>query len=255
MKLFTGRNKELLLKTGSAVLAVVLWQAVAMCVGNRLLLATPLQVAGRLFTLLGEGDFWSSVLFSMLRILLGFLLAALTGLLAGLAAGRFHALEILLKPYVTVMKSVPVASFIILFLLWLSFSQLTVFIAFLIAFPVIYSNVLQGVKNVSRQMHEMADVFAIKGTRRLLYITMPAVKPFFISACSVAMGMAWKAGVAAEVIGLIGGSIGEKLYNAKIYFQNAELLAWTLVIILLSLIGEKLCTLILKGIFKGLEKL
>ena len=51
--------------------------------------------------------------------------------------------------------------------------------------------------------------------------------------------MSWKAGVAAEVIGVVGGSIGEKLYEAKIYLQTGDLLAWTVVIVALSALFER----------------
>ena len=182
-------------------------------------------------------------------------LAFVLGCVLALLAGRFRIVEILLWPYIMAMKAVPVASFIILCLIWFSYTQLTVFIAFLIAFPVIYSNFLQGMKSTDKNLLEMAELYRVSWGRRFLYIYLPGVKPYIISACSIAVGMAWKAGVAAEVIGVVGDSIGEKLYEAKVYFQNAELLSWTIVIILLSVIGEKLFQLLIRAVFAGIEKL
>ncbi len=222
------------------MLALAFWQAVSMIVGMEMLLASPLRVLERLSTIWREKDFLSTVLFSMLRIFGGFLLAFLVGILLALLAGRFRTVEILLWPYVVTIKSVPIASFIILCLIWFSYTQMTVFISFLIAFPVIYSNVLHGIRSTDPQMLEMAKLYRVRGFRKLFYIQLPGIMPFLTSACSVAIGMAWKAGVAAEVIGVINGSIGQKLYDAKIYFQNADLLSWTLIIILLSVAGEKL---------------
>ena len=195
------------------------------------------------------------MLFSLLRITCGFLIALALGILLAILAGRFPVVETLLWPYVVTIKSVPVASFIILCLIWFSFNQLTIFIAFLIAFPVIYSNVLQGIKSADRNLLEMADLYKASWGRKFLYIYVPNIKPYLISACSVAVGMSWKAGVAAEVIGVVNGSIGEKLYNSKIYFQNADLLAWTIIIILLSVLIEKISVFILKKIYEGVEKL
>ena len=128
-------------------------------------------------------------------------------------------------------------------------------IAFLIAFPVIYNNILQGIKNVDGKMLEMAKLHNMSWGRRLLYVNLPGIKPYLFSACSTAVGMAWKAGIAAEVIGIVKGSIGEKLYESKIYIESVDLFAWTVIIILLSVFLEKAFMLILKALFKGVEKL
>ncbi|MBR2672517.1 MAG: ABC transporter permease subunit [Oscillospiraceae bacterium] len=248
-------KRSLIHKSGAVLLALALWQGISMLVNMDILLASPLKVIKRLATIWTEKGFVSTVLFSLMRITCGFLIALALGIILAVLAGRFSIVETLLWPYVVTIKSVPVASFIILCLIWFSFNQLTVFIAFLIAFPVIYSNVLQGIKSADPNMLEMARLYDVSWGRRLLYIYVPNIKPYLISACSVAVGMAWKAGVAAEVIGVVNGSIGEKLYNAKIYFQNADLLAWTVIIILLSVVIEKLFVFILKKIYEGVEKL
>lgn len=247
-------NKTLLYKMISVLLALVLWQLAAAAVDMDMILASPLQVAERLWEICLEGDFIASVFYTLLRILLGFFIAFLSGLVLAVLSGRFRVLEYLLWPYVTAFKSVPVASFIILCLIWFSYSRLTVFIAFLIAFPVIYSNVLQGMKSVNPLMTEMAELYRMPWRRRLLYLCLPSIKPYLISACGVSMGMAWKAGVAAEVIGVISGSIGEKLYEAKVYFLSADLFAWTIVIILLSVAAEKLILFLLEKVFQWVEK-
>lgn len=248
-------KRSVIYKSGAVLLALALWQGISMLVNMDILLASPLKVIKRLATIWMEKGFVSTVLFSLMRITCGFLIALALGIILAVLAGRFPVVETLLWPYVVTIKSVPVASFIILCLIWFSFNQLTIFIAFLIAFPVIYSNVLQGIKSADRNMLEMAGLYNVSWGRKLLYIYVPNIKPYLISACSVAVGMAWKAGVAAEVIGVVNGSIGEKLYNAKIYFQNADLLAWTVIIILLSVVIEKLFVFILRKIYEGVEKL
>ena len=247
-----NKRKLFLARAGAAALALVVWQAAALAIGMPMLLASPLQVAERLLTLWREPDFVPTVLYSVMRIAGGFLVAFALGAALGILAGRFHWLETLLWPYVVTVKSVPIACFIILCLIWFSFSQLTVFIAFLIAFPVVYSNVLQGMKSADVRLLEMTRVFRVPWRKRLRCVYLPAVKPYLVSAAGVATGMAWKAGVAAEVIGIVRGSIGAKLYEAKIYFQNADLLAWTIWIILLSVAGEKCFVWLLKRAFRKL---
>ena len=120
-------------------------------------------------------------------------------------------------------------------------------------FPVIYSNVLEGIRSTDRELLEMGQVFRIPWGRRLLYIYLPHLKPFLFSACSVALGMSWKSGVAAEVIGVAAGSIGEKLYESKIYFMTEDLLAWTVVIVLISVLFEKLFLRLMKAAFDRWE--
>ena len=136
--------------------------------------------------------------FSLLRISGGFALGLVLGVLLAVAAGQLRVLELLLWPYVTAIKSVPVASFIIICLIWMSTRQLAVFISFLMVFPVIYSNTLQGIKSADGALLEMARVYRVPFSRRLGYIYAPQVKPFLLSGCSVALGMSWKSGVAAE---------------------------------------------------------
>lgn len=146
------------------------------------------------------------------------------------------------------------ASFIIICLIWMSTRQLAVFISFLMVFPVIYSNTLQGIKSADGALLEMARVYRVPFSRRLGYIYAPQVKPFLLSGCSVALGMSWKSGVAAEVIGVVGGSIGERLYEAKVYFQMTDLLAWTVVIVVCSVGFEKLVLWLLRRCFAAWEE-
>ena len=175
------------------------------------------------------------------------------GCLLGVLSGKWPLLETLLWPYVITIKTVPVASFIIISLIFFSARQLSTFISFLMVFPVIYSNVLEGIRSTDRELLEMGQVFRIPWGRRLLYIYLPHLKPFLFSACSVALGMSWKSGVAAEVIGVAAGSIGEKLYESKIYFMTEDLLAWTVVIVLISVLFEKLFLRLMKAAFDRWE--
>ena len=242
-------------KAISIFLALVLWHIVSVIIGMDMLLASPVKVIIRLGTIWLESGFFKTILFSLLRISSGCIIAIISGFLLALLASRFHVVEVLLWPYVITIKSVPVASFIILCLIWLSFTQLTVFIAFLIVFPVVYSNILTGIKSTDTKLLEMASSFKIPWWRKFIFIYLPSIKPYLISASSIAMGMAWKAGTAAEVIGVVKGSIGEKLYESKIYFANADLFAWTIIIVILSVALEKILIHLIKLLFSKVEKI
>lgn len=236
-------------KPGRTALIVLiwlgLWQAGAWSVGNDILLVGPFDVLTVLIRLLPKPDFWLSIAMSFGKISLGFLAAFFCGLLLGWAAFFLPVLDEFLAPAISFMKSVPVASFVILALIWMGSENLSVLIAFLVVFPTIYVSTIAGLKSTDQKLLEMAEVFRIAGWRRLYGLYWPSLLPYLMSSCKTALGMSWKSGIAAEVIGVPDHTIGEQLYLAKIYLSTAELFAWTLVIILASLLFEKVFLLIL----------
>ena len=212
------------------------WQAAAAAIGQEVFLVSPVQAIGTLVELLPQAEFWQRISFSAGRILLGVLSSAVLAV----TAEKWEWVDALLAPVMQLVKATPVASFIILALVWVSGSSLSVLISFLMVLPVLYSAVRTGIGSADRQLLEMAQVFRLPLGRRLRAVWLPAVLPAFRQGCSVALGICWKSGVAAEVIGLPDGSIGDALYRAKITLSTGELFAWTFVIILLSAVFEKL---------------
>lgn len=226
------RNRGKLL---SALLALIVWQLAAALLDNELLLVGPAEVAGRLLELMATWEFWQAVGFTFSRISLGFLLAFCLALLLAALGARFPVVWVLIQPYMAAVKAVPVASFIVIALLWLSGRRLSVFISFLMVLPVLYANFLQGLREADGKLLEMARVFRMSLWNRIRGIYLPALEPYCLSGCRSALGLCWKAGVAAEVIGVCGGSVGGMLYDAKVYLEIRDLFAWTLAIVLLSL--------------------
>ena len=131
--------------------------------------------------------------------------------------------------------------------------RLSTFIAFLMVFPVLYTNLLQGIRAADRNLLEMADVFRLSPGRRVRCIFLPALRPALFAGCRVALGLCWKAGVAAEVIGVVARSVGGKLYDAKAYLEIADLFAWTVVIVAVSALFERVFLFLLGKIFDALE--
>lgn len=248
------KNNKWVGKTLAVLFALLLWQIAAMAVDQSILLVSPIDVALRLTTIWKVNGFASSIWFSFYHIVGGFLIALIAGVLLASLAGRFPWVETALWPFMITVKTVPVASFVVICLIWLSAQNLSVFISFLIVLPVVYGNVLQGIKSEDRKMLEVASVFRMPIARRVLYIHMPQLKPFILSACTTALGMSWKAGIAAEIIGTPDGSIGKQLYYAKIYLDTDDLLCWTVIIVAVSVLFEKLFMLALRAFYRGLER-
>ena len=239
----------------AAAFWLIVWQVAAMAVKQRLLLASPVETLLRLIQLIRTAVFWQSALFSMGHILLGFGLAVALSITFSALAARFTAVRELLSPPLAVIRSVPVASFVIVALIWIPSRRLSVLISFLIALPVLYEGVLAAISRTDPQLLEMAHVFRMSPVNRLIHLYLPAVLPHFRAAAVTAMGLAWKSGVAAEVIGVPGGSIGEKLYKAKVYLATPDLFAWTLTIVLLSLLCTRALSLLLDLLQRRLERM
>lgn len=244
--------------TKSIVISVVfwlcLWQIMSMVIHQEILLVSPFEVLKRLFQLLQTSDFYISIVTSILRILAGFLTGLAAGLVFSILAYRHAWIENLLKPFVFTIKSIPVASFIILVLIWVKAVHLAAVISFLMVFPIIYENILTGLKATDHKLLEMAQVFQIPMSQQISSIYISSVLPYLESGCSLALGLAWKSGIAAEVIGLPDSSIGMHLYEAKVYLDTPDLFAWTVVIVLLSILFEKVFMKLLQMLMQHIEK-
>ena len=234
------QNKQFFRRLLAVAFWLAVWQAAAMAIGQEVCLVSPVQALRTLVQLLPRADFWQRVGFSSGRILLGFVLGAVVSVVLAVCAARWSAADALLAPVMQLVKATPVASFIILALVWVSGKSLSILISFLMVLPVLYGAVRTGLESADPQLLEMARVFRLPLGRRVKAIWLPAVLPAFRQGCSVALGICWKSGVAAEVIGLPDGSIGDALYRAKITLSTGELFAWTFVIIVLSAAFEKL---------------
>ena len=229
----------------AAAFWLLVWEGASLALasttgGRMLLLASPVQALGRLLALAATAEFWQAAAFSSLRVLGGFFLSCVLAVALAALAARLRWVRELLSPLVAVVKAVPVVSFIILALIFFSSENLSLLISALMVFPPVYLNVLEGIRQADAQLLEMARVFRVPISRQLWGIYLPAVLPYFRSAVSLGLGLCWKSGAAAEVIGLPAGSMGEALYTAKVYFQTGDLFAWTAVIVALSVLFERL---------------
>lgn len=219
---------------------LIVWQLVSLFCNRSILLVGPWETCVALVHHLTEPEFWQTVLVSCGRIYAGLFAGMVLGILLAVSSYRYLILEEILRPFMTLIKAIPVASFVVLLLIWWGATYLSAAICMLVVLPHIYVNVLQGLRSTDGKLLEMARVFHMSAWNKSFYIYRPAVQPFWNSAISVAVGMAWKSGVAAEIIGLPDDSIGEGLYLAKIYLETADVFAWTAVTIFFSMLTEKL---------------
>lgn len=223
-----------------AVLWLAIWQTAYWLVRQDLLLASPVQVIVRFFQLFFTGEFWLTASFSLLRITTGFTLGMVLGSILAIATCSIKWMHAIFYPAVSAIRATPVSSFIILALVWMSSGRVVVFIVFLMVLPIAWANVSEGITGTDRKLLQMAQVYQLRKIKVWRYIYLPSVSPFFMSAATTGLGLGWKAGVAAEVLSTPRYSLGGRLYEAKIYLETTDLMAYTMMVIVLSLILEKL---------------
>lgn len=216
------------------------WQVASLLVGSDLVLAGPWETCARLISILTSPQTFSIVWFSLSRIAAGFLLAFALGVALGLAAHRWNAVRTLAAPFAAACRSIPVACVVVLLLIWVGSGAVSGIAVFLMAFPALYLAILEGLDQSGDPVHEMLLAFGVSGPRRFCAHIWQKVLPFAVAASKNACGMAWKAGVAAELIGTPRGSMGERVYQAKILFETADLFAWTVLIVVCSFLCERL---------------
>ena len=226
---------------------LAVWQAAAWLVelsvegrGNELLLPFPISVAKSLLRLCADASFWGTVAASLGRILYGMAVGAASGAVLAVLTSSFSWCDRLLSPAIRVIRATPVASFILLVLLWTGRDFVPVVISALMVLPVVWENLSRGIQTMDPQLLEMAKAYRFSPIKRIVLIYLPSLRPYFSAAITTAMGLAWKSGAAAEVLCLPKKAIGTQIYNSKLYLEIPDLFAWTVVIVSLSLLLEKL---------------
>lgn len=227
-------------RVGAACLWVVIWQLASMVVGSKVLLASPFDTLVRLVELIDDPRFLSVVGFSLVRVVLGFLVAYALAVVLAFVAYRWPTVARLLAPGISALKSVPIACVIVLLLIWVGSRRVSAIAVFLAVFPAVYFSCGEGLAQVDVRVSELLTVFDVRGPVRLLAHVWPSIVPYLVGTSKNVCGMAWKAGVAAELIGSPMGSLGERIYQAKILLETADLFAWTIVVVAVSALCERL---------------
>ena len=245
------QSKKIIIKLAVLLFWLGVWQGVYMVVKEEILVVSPLQVAERIVSLVRELSFWKTVVMSFLRIIGGFISGVFFGVTFSCLMSASRVMKELLTPLLSLAKAVPVASFIILALVWIKKDYVPVFITFLIVMPIVCANVTEAISSVDSVHLQVAKVYRLGffGTVKTVYLH--SVLPSFAAAATTSLGLAWKSGVAAEVIAMPQMSIGYNLYRSKINIETVDLFAWTFVVVVLSVILEKLIKKLLRKISGG----
>lgn len=228
---------------------LLIWQGLALFVKNQILFVGPIETGAILFNQLQTIAFWESIWNTMLRIMSGFLGAFLMGVLFAVASYKWKRISELLSPFMTFLKTVPVASFVVLFLIWWKSEYLSTAVVFVVALPLWYISILEECRRLDRQYFEVARVYGTEPWKQLCYLIFPQMKKGILTTAEITIGMSFKSGVAAEIIGTPAKSIGQQMYFAKISLDTGYLFAYTTTIILVAFLCERIFCFLLKQLF------
>lgn len=243
----TERMKAVAAAGAVAAFWLAVWVLVAGLVAQPLILPGPSAVVVALLRLLCDAGTWAILAGSGARILGGLALAAVCGgLLAGISS-RSRAFARLVAPALSFVKATPVACVVVLLLIWLGSARVSIAAVFLMALPGVYFSLVEGFTQVDRPLEQMFRLHGVRGWRLFFAHTWREVLPFVLSCARAVIGMSWKAGVAAELIGMAVGTVGERIYQAKLLIETADLLAWTVLVVAASWACERVLVWLLRA--------
>ncbi len=227
-----GRLKNAAIRVLMVALWLMIWQIVSALTGLGFLFPGPVKVFLCLCGMLGKAETWA-ILFSTGKwVMAGVGIGIASGLVLGGIARLHPWVDAFFLPVVEVMKSLPVATFIILVLMWTGSGRVAMFISMVVVFPLAYQGIGEAIGSLSAELDEVAAVYGIGWSRRLRFIVLPQCVPYLRTIVRSSVGMGFKSGVAAEVIGLTTGSVGGEMYLSKLYLEGDVLLAWGVLVVL-----------------------
>ena len=200
------------------------------------------QTLRSLYELAITGEFYLTILYTLLRVAVGISLGIILGVALAVLCRYVFIADAIITPIMSIIKSTPVASFITLVWLLLDGDSLAIAIAVLMVMPIIWQNVLNGFNSIDPNLSEVADVFQFSRFKRIRFLIAPPIIKFLIPGIITATGLGWKAEIAAEIMGYVKYSIGGQINDANYHSNTPLKFAWTLVIILFSIVLERLAS-------------
>ncbi len=246
MKNFITRNK--LINIFCILFWLIIWHILSVIIGEDIILTSPISVFKRVFSLMLEKDFFITIFNSLFKVSCGFLIGSILGVLLAIFCKKSYILYKLFIVPITFMKVTPIACFIVLVLIWLNANMLSILISIFMSLPIFFFNIYNGIDIIRKDTLQMCNIFKISKVNKIIYVYFPNLFKIILTTSTLSFSMSWKAGVAGEIIGIANYSIGGKLQEAKTLLETNDLLAWTIIIITISLLIEKLITFILKSI-------
>ena len=243
-----NKLKNLFTSLGSILIWVAVWQICADIVNHPYFLPGVSDTFSSFIALVQRSEFYRAVILTLLRVIFGLFIGVSLGVGLAILSHHVKPIRILLTPLISVMKATPVASFIVLLWILLSSDAIAVVIAVMMVMPIIWQNILDAYSSIDKETEEMCRAYEFSRVKKFKLLTLPTLLNFFIPSLVTSIGLAWKSEIAAEIIAYTTNSIGQYINDAKYNLHTSEVFAWTLVVIILSIIFERLARCILASL-------
>lgn len=232
--------KRIVLTCLSILLIPVAWQLLSWQMAQPQLIPSFPDLIRALLRLVYSPGFLVSIGTTCLRACVGLLLSLAAASITAFLLNRSEAIRFLFMPWLSLLRSVPVISFILLALIFLNPEMIPLLIAFLTMYPLLTENLLKGLMNRRDSWKMLARQFHLNAWNRLFQINYPQLKPYLFSGLASAVGFGWRAIIMGEVLSQCVDGIGKRMKEAQVFIDVPELIAWTLVAIVLSWLTDKL---------------
>lgn len=246
MKNLLKAIKTYLLLIISIVILLIIWQVASSSLNSEILLPNVSSVLKTFVGLFSTKTFYQDLGFTIYRAFKSFVIIVILGTIFGVLGGRFKSVGLLLSPLLTVLRSTPVMSVILLAFIWFKTGTVPVFSAFLMAFPIMYLQMLTGFTSLEEEMNQMCNLYGMSRLDKLIHYEIPSLTSSFIVGAKQTLSMIWKVVIAAEVLIVPQYGVGAKMQLSQMQLETGSVLAWTLIAIFLTAMGDLIFFLISK---------
>ena len=240
------RITKWLVFAGAILFWLGIWQLFASLENNNFLFPDIPATFSALIEIIKSADFYKVIFSTLARVLAGLFAGITIGIVLAIASHHVPVIKALLSPIISVIKSTPVASFIIILWIKMNGNELAIFIAFLMVMPIIWQNLLDGYDAIDSALSEVCLVYEFSFIKKLKILVLPTLFKYLVPGIVTATGLAWKSEIAAEIIAYTKNSIGQNINDAKYFSDTPTVFAWSFIIICFSIALEAAAKSILK---------
>ena len=228
------------------LILIILWQSMALLVDREILIPLPSHVFTQMFNDLSDPSFYYTVFTTLFRVIKGLALAVSIALIMGVTGGLYPKVADYFSVINDIIKSIPNISYIIIILIWLGSESSVIIVSFFILFPTFYANVLLAMNSLSKDLQDVMKVYPESSYHKLIKVYLPQIYPYLLSALRVGFGLGFKVSVMAEILTQVQIGVGKQLSFDRNMLDMTGIFAWTIWIIIISLLVENIFSWSLK---------
>lgn len=239
------KNKKIIPYICSFVLLFIVWWIASVLINSDLILPSPQKVFDTGLHLLVTKAFWKSFGLTLCRIFLAFFISTVLGFAAGYVFSLCSFVKHFFEPYITILQVTPVVALILIVNFWFKSYTVPVVIAVLMTLPIMTNAVYNGFMCVDSKILQMTEVYKLSKVKIFFKVKLPSAKPSVFMGLNSIFGLTWKVVIAGEVLCLPKFSIGQLMQSGNIHLETTEVMALTILLILICFILQKIMQVLL----------